>query len=95
MLWADGGKLKSSMLLSHIVDVMKGEYTCSAFGTDYSNVLLKNVLGVRHLWIDISQKTWHGELWVDVSEYNGLMQLHIVHDLGILGDDKYQYILTS
>ncbi|XP_076466353.1 serine-protein kinase ATM-like [Babylonia areolata] len=53
-----GGRLKSSLLLSHILDVIKGDYTCMAFGTDYSSILLKNVLSVRRYWIEIPDKTW-------------------------------------
>ena len=57
---ADGGQLKTSLLLGHVVEVMKGEFTCAAYGTDYSSVLLKNILSVHRHWVEISSKTWHG-----------------------------------
>ena len=56
----DGGQMKTSLLLGHVMEVMKEEFTRAAYGTDYSSVLLKNILGVRKYWIEIPSKTWHG-----------------------------------
>ncbi|XP_070188647.1 serine-protein kinase ATM-like [Littorina saxatilis] len=54
-----GGQVKSTLLLNHVMEIMKGEYSCAAFGTTYSNVLLKSILSIRKHWIEIPQKMWH------------------------------------
>ena len=52
--------MKTGVLLNHVLEVMKGEFTCTAYGTDYSSVLLKNILSVHRHWVEIPAKTWHG-----------------------------------
>ncbi|XP_030632937.1 serine-protein kinase ATM isoform X2 [Chanos chanos] len=57
-----GPKLKCAELLSHVVEVLKGSFTCSAYGEDYSSILLKDVLSVRKYWCEITQTQWHSLL---------------------------------
>ncbi|KAL3883922.1 hypothetical protein ACJMK2_030148 [Sinanodonta woodiana] len=57
-----GPRLKSSTVLSHIIEILKDPYTCSAYGLDYSNVLLKNLLTTHKYWVDIPSDTWHNLL---------------------------------
>uniref|UniRef100_A0AAY4EFS2 non-specific serine/threonine protein kinase n=1 Tax=Denticeps clupeoides TaxID=299321 RepID=A0AAY4EFS2_9TELE len=54
-----GPKLKCAELLSHIVDVLENPFNCSAYGEDYSSILLKDVLSIRKYWCDINQQQWH------------------------------------
>ncbi|XP_067675130.1 serine-protein kinase ATM-like [Haliotis asinina] len=54
-----GPRLKCSNVLSHITEVLEDDYTCAAYGLDYSTILLKNVLPVRKYWVDIKSKSWH------------------------------------
>ncbi|XP_062844079.1 serine-protein kinase ATM [Trichomycterus rosablanca] len=54
-----GPKLKCADLVAHVVDVLQNTFTCSAYGEDYSSILLKNVLSVRKYWCEISQQQWH------------------------------------
>ena len=54
--------MRGNLLMGHIMEVMREEFTCSAFGTDYSNILLKNVLCAGRKWIEISSTRWHGEI---------------------------------
>lgn len=53
-----GPRLKCSYILKHITDSLKDEYMCNAYGLDYSNILLKNVLTVRKYWTEISLEMW-------------------------------------
>uniref|UniRef100_A0A3B1JQ60 non-specific serine/threonine protein kinase n=1 Tax=Astyanax mexicanus TaxID=7994 RepID=A0A3B1JQ60_ASTMX len=54
-----GPKLKCSDLLAHVVEVMQSSFSCSAYGEDYSSMLLKNILSVRKYWCEITQQQWH------------------------------------
>ncbi|XP_033740359.1 serine-protein kinase ATM-like [Pecten maximus] len=53
-----GPRLKCSYILKHLTDVLKDEYMCNAYGLDYSNILLKNLLTVRKYWTDITLEMW-------------------------------------
>ncbi|XP_071112563.1 serine-protein kinase ATM-like [Haliotis cracherodii] len=54
-----GPRLKCSNVLSHINEILEDDYTCAAYGLDYSTILLKNVLPVRKYWVDIKSRSWH------------------------------------
>ncbi|CAC5368425.1 ATM [Mytilus coruscus] len=64
-----GPRLKCSSLLNHIDEILQDEYMCQAYGLDYSNVLLKNVLSVRKYWTEISSTTWHNLIGIYVKMY--------------------------
>ncbi|XP_061072259.1 serine-protein kinase ATM isoform X8 [Conger conger] len=53
-----GPRLKCADLLSHIVDVLGNSFCCSAYGEDYSSILLKDVLSVRKYWCEVTQQQW-------------------------------------
>ncbi|KAG5269701.1 hypothetical protein AALO_G00205070 [Alosa alosa] len=57
-----GPKLKCSELLSHVVDVLRRPFSCTAYGDDYSSLLLKDILSVRKYWCEISPHQWHSLL---------------------------------
>ncbi|TRY58045.1 hypothetical protein DNTS_022698 [Danionella cerebrum] len=57
-----GPKLKCSELISHVVEVLQSPFCCTAYGEDYSSILLKNVLSVRKYWCEMSQQQWHSLL---------------------------------
>ncbi|XP_062604244.1 serine-protein kinase ATM-like [Saccostrea cucullata] len=54
-----GPKLKAVQLIKQILEVMRDGFMLSAYGLDYSNILLKNVLTVRKYCTEITEKTWH------------------------------------
>ncbi|KAE8295481.1 Serine-protein kinase ATM [Larimichthys crocea] len=57
-----GPRLKCSELLKHVVEVLQSSYSCSAFGEDYSSLLVKDILSVRKYWCDITPQQWHNLL---------------------------------
>ncbi|XP_041796006.1 serine-protein kinase ATM isoform X2 [Chelmon rostratus] len=57
-----GPRLKCSELLKHVMDVLQSSYSCSAYGEDYSSLLVKDILSVRKYWCDISPQQWHSLL---------------------------------
>ncbi|CAM4557078.1 unnamed protein product [Leuciscus chuanchicus] len=57
-----GPKLKCAELLSHVVEVLQNQFSCGAYGEDYSSILLKDVLSVRKYWCEMSQQQWHSLL---------------------------------
>ncbi|XP_077397669.1 serine-protein kinase ATM isoform X3 [Festucalex cinctus] len=63
-----GPRLKCSELLKHVIEVLQNSYSCSAYGKDYSSLLLKEILSVRKYWCDITPQQWHSLLDV----YSGL-----------------------
>ncbi|KAM4566592.1 serine-protein kinase ATM isoform 3-T3 [Odontesthes bonariensis] len=65
-----GTRLKCSELLKHVMEVLQNSYCCSAYGENYSSLLLKDVLSVRKYWCDITQPQWQGLLDL----YCGLFQ---------------------
>ncbi|XP_041054809.1 serine-protein kinase ATM isoform X1 [Carcharodon carcharias] len=58
--WANkrGPRLKCQDLLKHIMDTLQNRFSCAAYGTDYSSILLKDILSVRKYWCEISQQQW-------------------------------------
>ncbi|XP_036392547.1 LOW QUALITY PROTEIN: serine-protein kinase ATM [Megalops cyprinoides] len=54
-----GPRLKCAELLSHVVDVLSGSFSCSAYGEDYSSILLRDILSVRKYWCEITLQQWH------------------------------------
>ncbi|XP_037122890.1 serine-protein kinase ATM [Syngnathus acus] len=57
-----GPRLKCSELLKHVIEVLQNSYSCSAYGKDYSSLLLKEILSVRKYWCDITPQQWHSLL---------------------------------
>ncbi|XP_060928737.1 serine-protein kinase ATM isoform X1 [Limanda limanda] len=57
-----GPRLKCSELLKHVMEVVQGSYSCSAYGEDYSSLLVKDILSVRKYWCDIPPQQWHSLL---------------------------------
>uniref|UniRef100_A0A8D0A1F8 non-specific serine/threonine protein kinase n=1 Tax=Sander lucioperca TaxID=283035 RepID=A0A8D0A1F8_SANLU len=57
-----GPRLKCSEMLKHVMDVLQNSYSCSAYGEDYSSLLLKDILSVRKYWCDIPPQQWHNIL---------------------------------
>ncbi|XP_076591459.1 serine-protein kinase ATM isoform X1 [Chaetodon auriga] len=63
-----GPRLKCSELLKHVMDVLESSYSCSAYGEDYSSLLVKDILSVRKYWCDITPQQWQRllELYCDL-----------------------------
>uniref|UniRef100_UPI003AAD459E serine-protein kinase ATM n=1 Tax=Centroberyx gerrardi TaxID=166262 RepID=UPI003AAD459E len=57
-----GPRLKCSELLKHVMEVLQSSYSCSAYGEDYSSLLVKDILSVRKYWCDITPQQWHSLL---------------------------------
>ncbi|KAM3874841.1 serine-protein kinase ATM [Diretmus argenteus] len=57
-----GPRLKCSELLRHVMEVLQSSYSCSAYGEDYSSLLVKDILSVRKYWCDITPQQWHSLL---------------------------------
>uniref|UniRef100_A0A8C7T2I5 non-specific serine/threonine protein kinase n=1 Tax=Oncorhynchus mykiss TaxID=8022 RepID=A0A8C7T2I5_ONCMY len=57
-----GPRLNCGELLNHVMEVLRSSFSCSAYGEDYSSILLKNILSVRKYWCDITQQQWHNLL---------------------------------
>nr|XP_046246217.1 serine-protein kinase ATM isoform X2 [Scatophagus argus] len=57
-----GPHLKCSELLKHVMEILQSSYSCSAYGEDYSSLLVKDVLSVRKYWCDITPQQWHSLL---------------------------------
>uniref|UniRef100_A0A669EAW1 non-specific serine/threonine protein kinase n=1 Tax=Oreochromis niloticus TaxID=8128 RepID=A0A669EAW1_ORENI len=57
-----GPRLKCSELLKHVLEVLQSSYCCSAYGEDYSSLLVKDILSVRKYWCDIAPQQWHNLL---------------------------------
>ncbi|KAM8853870.1 serine-protein kinase ATM [Synchiropus picturatus] len=57
-----GPRLKCSELLKHVMEVLQNSYTCSAYGEDYSSLLLKDILSLRKYWCDITPQQWNSLL---------------------------------
>lgn len=60
LLSAGGPRLKCSELLKHVLEVLQGSYSSSAYGECYSSLLVKDILSVRKYWCDITPEQWHG-----------------------------------
>ncbi|KAK0156293.1 Serine-protein kinase ATM [Merluccius polli] len=57
-----GPRLKCSELLRHVMEVLQSSYSCSAYGEDYSSLLVKDILSVRKYWCDITTQQWQSLL---------------------------------
>ncbi|RVE64573.1 hypothetical protein OJAV_G00127090 [Oryzias javanicus] len=57
-----GPRLNCGELLKHVMDVLHDSYRCSAYGENYSSILLKDILTVRKYWCEISQQQWQSLL---------------------------------
>ncbi|GLD57106.1 serine-protein kinase ATM [Lates japonicus] len=57
-----GPRLKCSELLRHVMEVLQNSYSCSAYGEDYSSLLVKDILSVRKYWCDITPQQWQNLL---------------------------------
>uniref|UniRef100_A0A3B3UHQ1 Serine-protein kinase ATM n=1 Tax=Poecilia latipinna TaxID=48699 RepID=A0A3B3UHQ1_9TELE len=53
-----GPRLKCSEMLKHVMEVLQSSYCCSAYGENYSSLLLKDILSVRKYWCDITRQQW-------------------------------------
>ncbi|XP_034556513.1 serine-protein kinase ATM [Notolabrus celidotus] len=62
--------LKCSELLKHVMEVLQNSYSCSAYGEDYSSILLKDILSVRKYWCDITAQQWNSLLELFCSFFN-------------------------
>uniref|UniRef100_A0A3P9C2P0 Telomere-length maintenance and DNA damage repair domain-containing protein n=1 Tax=Maylandia zebra TaxID=106582 RepID=A0A3P9C2P0_9CICH len=56
-----GPRLKCSELLKHVLEVLQSSYCCSAYGEDYSSLLVKDILSVRKYWCDIAPQQWQSQ----------------------------------
>ncbi|XP_027901387.1 serine-protein kinase ATM [Xiphophorus couchianus] len=65
-----GPRLKCSELLKHVMEVLQSSYCCSAYGENYSSLLLKDILSVRKYWCDITQQQWQSLLELYCSLFN-------------------------
>ncbi|MBN3300154.1 ATM kinase, partial [Amia calva] len=65
-----GPRLKCSELLSHVVSMLQSSFGCSAYGEDYSSILLKDVLSVRKYWCEVTQQQWADLLELYCGFYN-------------------------
>ncbi|XP_034724062.1 serine-protein kinase ATM [Etheostoma cragini] len=57
-----GPRLKCSEMLKHVMDVLQNSFSCSAFGENYSSLLIKDILSVRKYWCDIPPQQWQAIL---------------------------------
>lgn len=57
-----GPRLKCSELLKHVMDILQCSYSCTAYGEDYSSLLVKDILSVRKYWCDITPQQWESVL---------------------------------
>ncbi|XP_038077010.1 serine-protein kinase ATM-like [Patiria miniata] len=54
-----GECLKCSSVVQHILELMKDEFTASAFGVDCCSVLQKDLLRSRKYYCELPQSAWH------------------------------------
>ncbi|XP_030248293.1 serine-protein kinase ATM isoform X3 [Sparus aurata] len=54
-----GPRLTCSELLRHVIEVLQNSYSSSAYGQDYSSILLKDIFSVRKYWCEITSQQWH------------------------------------
>ncbi|XP_038141476.1 serine-protein kinase ATM [Cyprinodon tularosa] len=57
-----GPRLKCSELLKHVMEVLQSSFCCSAYGENYSSLLLKDILSVRKYWCDVTRQQWQSLL---------------------------------
>ena len=56
-----GPRLKFSELLRHVMEVLQSSYSCSAYGEEYSSLLVKDILSVRKYWCDVTTQQWQSQ----------------------------------
>ncbi|XP_069496513.1 serine-protein kinase ATM isoform X1 [Ambystoma mexicanum] len=81
-------RLKCQELLHHVMETIQNPSGCSAFGADYSSILLKDILSVRKYWCEISQPQWselltlYFRLYLQPSkDINRVLVARIIHTL--------------
>ncbi|XP_030235860.1 serine-protein kinase ATM isoform X1 [Gadus morhua] len=57
-----GPRLQFKELLRHVMEVLQSSYSCSAYGEEYSSLLVKDVLSVRKYWCDVTTQQWQNLL---------------------------------
>ncbi|XP_030303671.1 serine-protein kinase ATM isoform X2 [Calypte anna] len=83
-----GPRLKCQELLMYVLEIMRDPTSCAAYGSDCSNLLLKDILSVRKYWCEISQQQWsellilYGQLYLRHSvKINRVLVARIIHTL--------------
>ncbi|KAM4796105.1 serine-protein kinase ATM [Rhinophrynus dorsalis] len=81
-------RLKCVELLRHVMDTVRDSTTCAAYGTDYSSILLKDILSVRKYWCEITPQQWEDLLALYFTLYlkpasaiNRVLSARIIHTL--------------
>ncbi|NWS93822.1 ATM kinase, partial [Mionectes macconnelli] len=83
-----GPRLKCQELLVYVMEIMRDPTSCAAYGSDSSNILLKDILSVRKYWCEISQHQWsellilYGQLYLKPSgNISRVLVARIIHTL--------------
>ncbi|XP_071591031.1 serine-protein kinase ATM-like isoform X2 [Heliangelus exortis] len=83
-----GPRLKCQELLMYVLEIMRDPTSCAVYGSDCSNLLLKDILSVRKYWCEISQQQWsellilYGQLYLRHSvKINRVLVARIIHTL--------------
>ncbi|XP_069739549.1 serine-protein kinase ATM [Phaenicophaeus curvirostris] len=83
-----GPRLKCQELLMYVMEIIREQTSCAAYGSDCSSILLKDILSVRKYWCEISQKQWsellilYGQLYLKPSgKINRVLVARIIHTL--------------
>ncbi|KAM9389462.1 serine-protein kinase ATM [Phaethornis superciliosus] len=83
-----GPRLKCQELLMYVLEIMRDLTSCATYGSDCSNLLLKDILSVRKYWCEISQQQWsellilYGQLYLRHSvKINRVLVARIIHTL--------------
>ncbi|XP_038177673.1 serine-protein kinase ATM isoform X1 [Arvicola amphibius] len=79
-------RLKCQDLLNYVMDTVKDSSSGVTYGSDCSNILLKDILSVRKYWCEISQQQWlelfsvYFKLYLRPSqEINRVLVARIIH----------------
>uniref|UniRef100_A0A8C5CP29 non-specific serine/threonine protein kinase n=1 Tax=Gadus morhua TaxID=8049 RepID=A0A8C5CP29_GADMO len=64
-----GPRLQFKELLRHVMEVLQSSYSCSAYGEEYSSLLVKDVLSVRKYWCDVTTQQWQSQ-WLFCGLFN-------------------------
>ena len=59
-LSSGGPRLKYDLIMSTVRNTVTDDYMRESYGADFSRVMLKSVLKVRHYWLQISMDEWKG-----------------------------------
>ncbi|KAH0500698.1 Serine-protein kinase ATM [Microtus ochrogaster] len=81
-------RLKCQDLLNYVMDTVKDSSNGATYGSDCSNILLKDILSVRKYWCEISQQQWlelfsvYFKLYLRPSqEMNRVLVARIIHSV--------------